>query len=126
MQREQHLALRRSLIFGAIYDLAVGLTILLWFPGLFLWLNLEPPEDRFLLYLSVLPLMVLPVLYWRAATTRDALRYRIPVLWARGGGGAMILALTLWLKPEGTWVYLSIGAIDIGWAFLHAVLYRRP
>lgn len=120
------LPLRRSLRAGAVYDILLGFVIVATGPGLLRALG-HPLSDGALFYfhLASLPLWILPVLYWTASRAVDPDPFRGPVLWARGAGGAAILFLVFAIPPEVRWIFAAIGVIDLGWAVLHAALWRR-
>ena len=122
--RANRRALRRSLGAGALYDLVLGLGILLAGPELGDALG-APVRDPFHFHLAALPLLLLPALYGAAARAADPDPFRPAVLWARGGGGALLLAFTAAFRPEAPAVYVAIGALDLAWAALHAALWRR-
>jgi hypothetical protein len=82
-------------------------------------------EFRFHFYLSALPLLVLAVLYATAARAADPDPFRVPVLWARAGGGALLVLLALFLNPPAAGLFVLVGGIDLGWAVLHALLWAR-
>jgi hypothetical protein len=116
--------LRRTLLAGAFYDLVLGAGTALAGPAILASLG-APVADRFLFTLALLPLFVLPVLYRAAARASDLAPFRLPVLWARAGGGGLILVLTLVLRPGAAGIYLAIAVVDLGWAALHAALWPR-
>ena len=117
--------LRRSLLAGAAYDLALGLFIVLAGPRVFEWLGHPLGEAQFHFALGALPLFVLPVLYHGAARAGDTEPFRIPVLWARAGGGGLILLGVLLFQPPLAWIYVAVGLGDWAWAILHLGLWRR-
>jgi hypothetical protein len=119
-------ALRASLLAGAAYDLALGLFILVLGPPVMTGLGSPIQGSTFLFRLAALPLFVLPVLYAVAARSPAVDAFRPAVLWARGGGGAFILALTAILHPGAAGVFTAIGLVDLGWAAIHALLWRTP
>lgn len=117
--------LRRSLVFGAVYDLVLGVYILiLGRPTMEAWGH-PVPEPGFYFLLGSLPLLVLPMLYLSAARSEALDAFRPAVLWARGGGGGLVLLLTLTLHPAVSWMFLTIGILDLGWALLHRILWRH-
>jgi hypothetical protein len=118
-------ALRRSLILGAAYDVVLGAVIVAVGVRLLGALG-QPVPDRFHFHLTLLPLFLLPALYWAAARAADPDPFRLPVLCARGGGGSLILLAVLLWPPHAAWVYLAIAAGDLVWAGVHAGLWRRP
>jgi len=75
--------------------------------------------------LSALPLCILPVIYLTAARSPHLGAFRTPVLALRGLGGALVLA-SLFFGPRPAWLVLLIGVIDLGWAGLYWLLWRRP
>ncbi len=121
-----HRALRTSLLAGAAYDLALGLFILVFGPRAMAGLGSPVTGSEFYFHLAALPLLVLPVLYAGAARSPAVDAFRPSVLWARGGGGAFVLILAALLRPVGAGVFVAVGAADLGWALVHAVLWRSP
>jgi hypothetical protein len=117
-------ALRRSLVAGAVYDLVLGCFILV--VGSRVMASLGHPVTGFEFYftLAAAPLLLLAVLYAVAAVSRPIDVFRAPVLWARGGGGVIILLLTAVHRPGAAWLFFVIGAVDLLWAALHAALWR--
>ena len=120
-----HRPLRLSLKVGAVYDLALAGGILLGAEAVFRLMGYREP-DSFLVRMSVLPLLVLPVLYWAASKASDLGVFKVPVLWARGFGGSFILAAAAVGQPEGLWVYGLIGLLDLAFFLVHLLLWRRP
>jgi hypothetical protein len=118
------LALRRSLLAGALYDALLGTVVLLAGTALRRAMG-APVSDPFHFQLAALPLFLLPVLYLAAARAADPDPFRPAILWARGGGGACLLVLVAAHRPPAPWLYVVIGALDLGWALLHAALWRR-
>ena len=116
--------LRRSLVAGAVYDLVLGLFVLTLGPDLMARLG-HPLSVAALFYfrLAALPLCILPIVYISAARSPHVDAFRIPVLGLRGLGGGLVLA-SLLLGPEPAWLFLAIGFGDLGWAMLHAFLWR--
>ncbi len=123
--RRDRFPLRASLRAGAVYDLALGLFIV--FRGLWALerMGYPRPHPVFLFYLSALVLFLLPALYLAAARAPEVAPFRAPVLWARGGGGFLVVLLAVLFPPDGAWVYLAVGAADLLWAALHAGLWNR-
>ena len=119
-------ALRRSLILGALYDLILALFMLTGGPWTMNRLG-HPLEGQALYWfrLSALPLCILPMLYISAARSSQLDAFRVPVLLLRGLGGFLVLA-SLALGPRPAWLVLVIGILDLGWAFLYFMLWRRP
>lgn len=120
-------ALRISLLGGAAYDLLLGCLVL--FGGGPIMAALGHPVTGYAFYfaLASAPLFVLPVLYGVAALSESPDGFRAPVLWARGGGGLLIVLLAILHRPGAAWLFVLIGGLDLGWAVLHAVLWRsRP
>ena len=50
--------------------------------------------------------------------------FKMPVLWARDGGGVLVIALCFWLRPPAPYVYWLIGIVDICWGVLHFQLWK--
>lgn len=119
-------ALRGSLAAGAVYDLVLGLFILALGPAAMAAVGSPVPGSTFFFRLAALPLFVLPVLYVSAAHAPAVDAFRAPVLWARGGGGAFVLVLTALVRPGAAGVFLAVGAADLVWALVHALLWRAP
>jgi len=118
-------ALRLSLAGGALYD--VLLAVLLLTAGERILARLgHPVQEPFFFFLAALPLLLLPVLYVAAARAEDLDEFRPPVLWARVGGGAMVILFTLVLRPPVLWLYLLVGGLDLAWAAIHFSLWRPP
>jgi hypothetical protein len=117
-------ALRISLLGGAVYDLVLGCLILV--QGGRIMDALGAPVTGFSFYfaLASTPLFILPVLYSVAAFSDPMDGFRAPVLWARGGGGLFIVLLVILHRPGAAWVFVLIGLADLGWAVLHASLWR--
>ena len=118
-------ALRRSLVLGALYDVILGLFMLL--AGAWVMQRLGQPLEGPALYwfrLSALPLCILPVVYLNAARSPHLDAFRVPVLALRGLGGALVLASML-LGPRPAWLVLCVGLADLGWAGLYAYLWGR-
>lgn len=117
-------ALRVSLLGGAVYDLLLGCTIL--FAGEGIMDALGAPVSGFPFYfaLASIPLFILPVLYSVAAFSHPMDGFRAPVLWARGGGGLLIILFVILHRPGAAWLFTVIGLVDLGWAVLHAALWR--
>ena len=117
-------ALRRSLVLGAVYDLMLGLFMLMAGPWTLSRLG-EPLEGAALYWfrLSALPLCILPVFYLTAARSSHLDAFRVPVLALRGLGGCLVLA-SLLLGPRPAWLVLLIGLLDLGWASLYFGLWR--
>jgi len=118
-------ALRRSLIAGALYDLILGLFMLV--AGSWTMSRLGEPLEGQALYwfrLSALPLCILPVIYLTAARSSHLDAFRLPVLALRGLGGGLVLA-SLLLEPRPAWLVLVVGLLDVGWAFLYFILWHR-
>lgn len=108
---------------GAAYDAALGLFIL--FAGRPVMAGLgHPVTEPFLFLLAATPLLILPVLYWSAAAAGAPRSFRAPVVWARFGGGAFILALTLWYRPPGAAVFVAVALADFAWGAWHAAAWR--
>jgi hypothetical protein len=80
----------------------------------------------FLFSLAALPLLILPVLYVAAARAEDLDEFRPPVLWARTGGGLMLILFTLIHSPGAAWIYVLVGGLDLAWAVVHFFLWRPP
>jgi len=118
-------SLRVSLALGAIYDILVALFILSAGERVLDRLG-YPVEEPFFFSLAALPLLILPVLYVAAARAEDLDEFRPPVLWARTGGGLILVLFTLIHSPGAAWVFLLLGALDLGWAALHFSLWRPP
>lgn len=118
-------ALRGSLVAGAIYDLALGFWILFYGLRFLSGLGYAPGGSSFLFHMAALPLLLLPVLYVSAARAKDTKAFRPAVLWARGGGGAVLLMLVLVHRPEAGEIYALLGVADLVWATLHALLWRK-
>lgn len=119
--------LRASLLAGAIYDAVLGLFILFAGPGVMAGLG-HPLTggSPFYFRLAALSLLLLPALYLAAARSPGVDAFRAPVLWARGGGGAIVLILVAILRPAPAWLFVTLGAADLAFALVHAVLWRRP
>jgi hypothetical protein len=117
-------ALRRSLYLGAVYDLLLGLFVLTAGARVLAALG-QPLPDRLHFHLALLPLVLLPALYVSAARATDPDPFRPAVLWARTGGGVLILLATALWRPEAVWIYASIGVGDLAWAGVHWGLWRR-
>ena len=117
--------LRQSLVVGAAYDLVLGVYILILGRPTLEALGHPVPEPGFYFLLAALPLLLLPALYLSAARSESLNAFRPAVLWARGGGGAIVLLLTLSLQPAVSWLFLAIGALDLGWAVLRRLLWRH-
>jgi hypothetical protein len=117
--------LRGSLAAGALYDLILGLFMLMAGPSTLSRLG-QPLEGPALywFYLSALPLFLLPFLYVTAAHSPHLDAFRTPVLAMRGLGGALVLA-SLWLGPRPAWLVALIGLVDLGWAGLYFLLWRQ-
>lgn len=119
--------LRASLVAGAVYDAALGLFILLAGPGAMAGLGHPLTGDSpFYFRLAALSLLLLPVLYLAAARSPGVDAFRAPVLWARGGGGAIVLILAAILRPAPAWLFVLLGTADLAFALVHAFLWRRP
>jgi hypothetical protein len=116
--------LRLTLVLGAAYDLALALFILTAGRRVLAGLGHPVPEPGFYFTISILPLVILPVLYVAAAWAQDVDAFRAPVLWARAGGGLMLLVFTLVLRPGAMWLFVLISVIDLVWAGVHAALWR--
>ncbi|HET9232704.1 MAG TPA: hypothetical protein VFP10_01030 [Candidatus Eisenbacteria bacterium] len=86
----------------------------------------EPLEGHALYFfrLSALPLCILPLVYMTASRSSHLDAFRGPVLGLRGLGGALVLA-SLALGPRPAWLVLAIGLVDLAWAALHAMLWKR-
>jgi hypothetical protein len=117
-------ALRLTLVLGAAYDLALALFILTLGRRVLSALGHPVPEPGFYFTLATLPLLLFPVLYVAAAWAEDIDAFRAPVLWARAGGGLILLVFTVVLRPGAMWLFLLISLIDLVWAGLHAGLWR--
>lgn len=86
-----------------------------------------PDGTLFFFRLSALPLLLLPALYLSAAVAGDPGPFRPAVLWARGGGGAILIGLALIHIPQPLWLFLGLGAADLVWCAVHGLLWRaRP
>ena len=118
--------LRISLVAGAAYDVALGVFILLVGRRVMDALGHPVPEPGFYYMLGALPLLVLPVLYASAARSSAIDAFRPAVLWARGGGGLLLLGLTLRLEPEPAWIFFTVGIADVLWAGIHRLLWSAP
>jgi hypothetical protein len=118
-------ALRRSLFAGGLYDLMLGLFMLVAGPWTMSHLG-QPLEGPALYWfrLSALPLCILPAIYLTAARSSHLDAFRTPVLALRGLGGGLVLA-SLLLEPRPAWLVLLIGLLDLGWALLYVILWRR-
>ena len=125
MQPRNRRALRRGLVAGAFYDLLLGAFMLLAGPWTMHRLGqlLEEPA-LYWFRLSALPLLILPLVYLTAARSRHIDAFRTPILALRGFGGGLVLA-SLFLGPRPAWLVLVIGLLDLGWALLYFVLWRR-
>ena len=118
--------LRRSLAAGGVYDLALGIFILLAGRPVMAGLGHPVPDHAaFYFALGALPLLLLPALYVAASRAADLGPFRLPALWARAGGGGMLVFLSIAFRPEPIWIFLAIGILDGMWAALHAILWRR-
>lgn len=118
-------ALRRSLVAGAVYDLLLAAFVLFFAAGFLRFLGHPDPSSPFHFRLAALPLLLLPALYLGAARARELQAFRLPVLWARGGGGSLVILGALIHRPDATWIYLAVGALDLGWGALHLILWRE-
>jgi hypothetical protein len=125
MQPRNRRALRRSLVLGALYDLLLGAFMLVAGPWTLhrLGQSLENPA-LYWFRISALPLFLLPLVYLTAARSRHIDSFRTPIIALRGLGGALVLA-SLLLGPRPAWLVLVIGVLDLGWALLYFVLWRR-
>ena len=87
----------------------------------------EPLEGQALYFfrLSALPLCILPLVYMTASRSPHLDTFRIPVLGLRGLGGALVL-VSLAFGPRPAWLVAAIGLLDLGWAAVHAILWKRP
>ncbi len=83
-----------------------------------------PADALFFFRLSVLPLLLLPALYLAAATAGDPGPFKAAVLWARGGGGAILICLALLHRPQPLVLFLGLGAADLAWCSVHGLLWR--
>jgi hypothetical protein len=110
---------------GAVYDVALGLFILFGGTWMFGALGHPRPEPVYLLYLATLPLFLLPALYVAAARAAEVDAFRVPVLWARGGGGWLVILLALLFPPPGAWIYVAVGVGDLVWLVVHLALWNR-
>jgi hypothetical protein len=117
--------LRVSLLAGAAYDLALGAFVLVWGERIMDGLGHPLGVSRPFFLMASLPLFLLPAVYVGAAAARDTLPFRLPVLWARGGGGVGLFLLTVLGKPPVPWLFLGFAVLDVGWALLHLALWRR-
>jgi len=120
--------LRRSLIAGAVYDLALALFIVFAGEGTVARLGAPLPAGTlFFFRLAALPLLLLPALYLAAAAAANPGPLMAAVLWARGGGGAILIGLALLHRPQPLWLFLGVGAADLAWCAVHGLLWRaRP
>jgi hypothetical protein len=120
--------LRRSLIAGAVYDVALALFIVFAGEGAVARLGAPLPAGAlFFFRLAALPLLLLPALYLAAAAAGDPGPFKAAVLWARGGGGAILIGLALLHRPEPLWLFLGVGVADLAWWAVHGLLWRiRP
>ena len=84
-----------------------------------------PPPSLFHFHLAALPLFLLPVFYWSAARARSIDGFRAGVLWARLGGGGLVLLATLLDRPVLWGVYVVVGLLDWGFGALHFGLWNR-
>lgn len=109
---------------GAAYDLGLGAYTLLFGRRTMEALGHPVPEPGFYFAMGALPLLVLPVLYATAARSPALDAFRPAVLWARGGGGMLLLSLTVRLQPAAAWLPATIGILDLAWAGLHRLLWR--
>jgi hypothetical protein len=116
--------LRRSLVAGAVYDLALGIFVLTVGPAVMARLG-HPLSGAGPYYfrLAALPLCILPVVYLSAARSPQVDAFRAPVLGLRVLGGGLVLA-SLLLGPQPASLFLAIGLGDLAWAGLHAFLWR--
>ena len=117
--------LRISLLAGAAYDLILGFFVLILGRRVLEMMGHPLSEPEFYFSLATLPLFLLPVLYTIAAFSDSIAGFRPAVLWARAGGGLMIILLTGVHNPEAAWVFWCIGIIDLGWAGIHALMWRE-
>jgi hypothetical protein len=118
--------LRLGLRAGAIYDLALGGFI--WFGGRPVMEALGYPlPDHALFYfmLATLPLFLLPGLYLAAARAPDVDPFRGAVLWARGGGGSLLILCAIAYQPPPTPMFILIGVLDLAWAAFYYLIWRR-
>jgi len=125
MTTATHAALRRTLVWGGIYDIGLGLFILFAGEAVLAALGHPVAGSRFHFLLGALPLLLLPALYFGAARAEDVGAFLPAVLWARGAGGGILLALVLVAAPPAPWIYLAIAAADLVWAAVHARLWLR-
>ena len=117
-------ALRRGLTAGALYDLGLGLFMLVAGPGTMSRLGAPLEGDALYWFrLSALPLFILPVLYLSAARSSHLDAFRLPVIALRGLGGCLVIA-SLAFGPRPAWLVLVIGLLDLGWACLYFGLWR--
>jgi len=117
--------LRATLVWGGAYDLGLGLFILFAGEPVLAALGHPLGGARFHFLLGALPLFILPALYFGAARADEVGAFLPPVLWARGCGGGLLIALTVIAAPPAAWIYLAIGAADFVWAGIHAWLWLR-
>jgi hypothetical protein len=120
--------LRRSLIAGAAYDVVLAAFILLAGDDALARLGAPLPAGAlFFFRLAALPLLLLPALYLAAAVAGDPGSFKAAVLWARGGGGAILIGLALLHRPQPLWLFLGVGVADLAWCAVHGLLWRaRP
>jgi hypothetical protein len=118
-------ALRMSLALGGIYDLLLALVILTAGERMMAGMG-HPVRDSFYFALAVLPLLLLPVLYVTASRAETIDEFRPPVLWARVGGGFIVILFALIFSPRAAWLFFLIGGLDLVWAGVHLALWRPP
>jgi hypothetical protein len=117
--------LRGSLRAGAAYDLALALFIVTAGPATMARLGAPLSGDaRFLFRLASLPLWILPALYLTAARSPNPDPFRPAVLWARLGGGFILIAVALLDRAHPLALFLAVGAADLLWGAIHALLWR--
>ena len=114
--------LQLSLLAGALYDLVfAGLLVLApELPQRLLELN--PPADRYYLWLIAVFLTMLTGFYGYAAYDPVAYEGNVVVAIAGRGLGALAMGLAAWQNPA-LWGLYPLAAGDLFFALAHAVFY---
>lgn len=117
--------LRRSMAAGAIYDLGLGLSIVVALEFLSSILPIPFPSEPFYARVVGVLLIGLGVFYGIAALDlRGHVRNVGGAVLVRTFGGTYLIAYAA-LDASVSWCFLVFGIVDLMWALLHVVLLHH-
>ena len=114
-----------SLRLGAAYDWVLAGAILLALPGVLRALHFPAPADLFLFRLAAFPPLFFPLVYLTAAADPLGRPWAVWLsILLRSLGGMVLGLLAVVHQPPGIWLYLTVAALDMGWALVHWGLWQ--